>query len=150
MRIVVTGSAGHLGEALVRTLPQEGHEAVGLDVVESPHTDLVGSVADRELVKRAVGGVDVIVHAATLHKPHVGSHRRQQFVDTNITGMLTLLEAAVEAHAVAFSSRARRARSAARSRRRPARPPPGSPRTSRPCRATCTARRRPPPRTCAS
>jgi UDP-glucose 4-epimerase len=37
------------------------------------------------------------VHAATLHKPHVPSHRRQQFIDANITGTLTLLEAAVEA-----------------------------------------------------
>jgi UDP-glucose 4-epimerase len=40
-------------------------------------------------------GVDVVLHAATLHKPHVASHRRQDFVDTNITGTLNLLEAAV-------------------------------------------------------
>jgi UDP-glucose 4-epimerase len=37
------------------------------------------------------------VHAATLHKPHVGSHSRQAFVETNITGTLTLLEEAVAA-----------------------------------------------------
>jgi nucleoside-diphosphate-sugar epimerase len=40
-------------------------------------------------------GVDVVLHAATLHKPHVATHRRQDFVDTNITGTLNLLEAAV-------------------------------------------------------
>ena len=38
MNILVTGSAGHLGEALMRTLPLEGHHAVGLDVKESPFT----------------------------------------------------------------------------------------------------------------
>jgi UDP-glucose 4-epimerase len=102
MRILVTGSAGHLGEALMRTLPEHGHDAIGLDVLESPHTDLVGSVADGALVTRAVDGVDAIVHAATLHKPHVGSHGRQEFVDTNVTGTLTLLEAAVAANVGRF------------------------------------------------
>jgi nucleoside-diphosphate-sugar epimerase len=36
MRILVTGSAGHLGEALVRTLESSGHETVGLDIKDSP------------------------------------------------------------------------------------------------------------------
>jgi UDP-glucose 4-epimerase len=97
MRILVTGSAGHLGEALVRTLPADGHEVTGLDVLASPYTHVVGSVADRALVRRAVAGADAIVHAATLHKPHVGSHGREEFVDTNVTGTLTLLEEAVAA-----------------------------------------------------
>jgi nucleoside-diphosphate-sugar epimerase len=97
MRILVTGSAGHLGEGLVRVLRADGVEARGLDVLASPHTDVVGSIADRALVRQAVEDVDAIVHAATLHKPHVGSHTRQDFVDTNITGTLNLLEEAVAA-----------------------------------------------------
>jgi UDP-glucose 4-epimerase len=97
MRILVTGSAGHLGEALVRELAAAGRDVVGLDVLDSPHTHVVGSIADRECVRRSVQGVDAIVHAATLHKPHVGSHRRQDFVDTNVTGTLNLLEEAVAA-----------------------------------------------------
>ena len=82
MNVLVTGSAGHLGEALVRVLGAEGHEVAGLDVLPSPHTAIVGSVADRALVRAAVRGADAVVHAATLHKPHVGSHTRQEFVDT--------------------------------------------------------------------
>jgi UDP-glucose 4-epimerase len=97
VKLLVTGSAGHLGEALVRVLGAEGHEVTGLDVLASPHTTVAGSIVDRELVRRRVAGVDGIVHAATLHKPHVGSHRRQDFVDTNITGTLNLLEEAVAA-----------------------------------------------------
>ncbi|WP_028061827.1 NAD-dependent epimerase/dehydratase family protein [Candidatus Solirubrobacter pratensis] len=93
MRILVTGSSGHLGEALRRVLP----DAVGLDVLPSPYTDVVGSVADRAVVARALEGADAVIHAATLHKPHVGSHSRQAFVDTNVTGTLALLEGAVEA-----------------------------------------------------
>jgi UDP-glucose 4-epimerase len=95
MRILVTGSAGHLGEALIRVLREEGAEAVGLDVLSSPHTDILGSIADRATVRRAIAGAGAVVHAATLHKPHVGSHLRQDFVDTNVTGTLNLLEEAV-------------------------------------------------------
>jgi UDP-glucose 4-epimerase len=102
VRVLVTGSAGHLGEGLVRTLRRGGAEVVGLDLLASPHTDVVASVADRAAVRAGLDGVDAVVHAATLHKPHVGSHSRQQFVDTNVTGTLVLLEEAVAARVGAF------------------------------------------------
>lgn len=97
MRVLVTGSSGHLGEALVRVLGAEGIDVVGLDVLGSPHTSAVGSIADRGFVRRSMAGADAVIHAATLHKPHVGSHTRRDFVDTNITGTLNLLEEAVAA-----------------------------------------------------
>jgi nucleoside-diphosphate-sugar epimerase len=97
MRVLVTGSSGHLGEALCRVLRADGIDVTGLDLLPSPYTAVVGSIADRRLVRRALEGIDAVLHAATLHKPHVGSHRRQDFVDTNITGTLTLLEEAVAA-----------------------------------------------------
>jgi UDP-glucose 4-epimerase len=98
MKILVTGSSGHLGEGLMRTV---GDRAVGLDVLPGAYTTVVGDVGDRALVREAIArhGITAIVHAATLHKPHVGSHSRQEFVDTNITGTLNLLEEAV-AHGV--------------------------------------------------
>jgi len=95
MRILVTGSAGHLGEALVRTLRDAAHDVVGIDIAASPCTAAVGSVADRDFVDRCMRGVQAVLHVATLHKPHVATHARQSFVDTNVTGTLNLLEAAV-------------------------------------------------------
>jgi UDP-glucose 4-epimerase len=97
MRILVTGSSGHLGEALCRVLAADGVETIGLDIVPSSHTTVVGSIADRDVVRDLMQGVDAVLHAATLHKPHVGSHARQEFVETNVTGTLTLLEEAVAA-----------------------------------------------------
>ncbi len=47
-------------------------------------------------------GVDVVLHTATLHKPHVATHSRQAFVDVNITGTLNLLEEATAAGVRAF------------------------------------------------
>jgi UDP-glucose 4-epimerase len=102
MKVLVTGSAGHLGEALVRTLRNTGHEVVGLDITPSPFTTTVGSVADRGCVRQCMRGVEAVLHAATLHKPHVATHTRQDFVDTNVTGTLTLLEEAAAAGIAAF------------------------------------------------
>jgi UDP-glucose 4-epimerase len=94
MKVLVTGSAGHLGEAVMRTLPNECYDAIGLDVRQSPFTHRQGSILDRAFVQKCLDGVDAVVHTATLHKPHVATHARQAFIDTNITGTLNLLEGA--------------------------------------------------------
>jgi UDP-glucose 4-epimerase len=102
MNLLVTGSAGHLGEALMRTLRQTTHTVTGTDVTPSAFTDAVGSITDRGHVRCCMAGVDGVIHTATLHKPHVGTHTRQDFVDTNITGTLNLLEEAAAAGVSAF------------------------------------------------
>lgn len=102
MRALVTGSAGHLGEALVRTLRGAGHDVISLDIADSAFTTEVGSVADRAVVSRCMRGVQAVFHAATLHKPHVATHSRQAFIDTNVTGTLNLLEEAVSAGVGSF------------------------------------------------
>ena len=106
MRVLVTGSAGHLGDGLVRTLRERQHEVVGLDVLESASTTHVGSISDRDFVRSCLVGVDFVIHAATLHKPHIATHSRHAFVETNIAGTLTILEAALESgvSGVVFSS----------------------------------------------
>ncbi|MCB1694507.1 MAG: NAD(P)-dependent oxidoreductase, partial [Pseudomonadales bacterium] len=101
-KILVTGSAGHLGEALMRTLRGAGQSVVGTDLRPSAFTDRVGSIVDRDHVRQCMAGVDAVLHTATLHKPHVATHSRQDFVDTNITGTLNLLEAATLAGVRAF------------------------------------------------
>ena len=102
MKILVTGSAGHLGEALVRTLRKTDDQVTGLDISASPFTSRVGSIIDRVTVKECMQGVDAVLHTATLHKPHVATHSRQDFVDTNVTGTLNLLEEAVAAGVSSF------------------------------------------------
>ena len=102
MRVLVTGSAGHLGEALVRTLRDSRVDVVGLDVLGSPSTTEVASITDRPFVRRCMAGVQAVFHAATLHKPHVATHTRQDFIDVNITGTLNLLEEAAAAGVESF------------------------------------------------
>lgn len=102
MRVLVTGSAGHLGEALMLTLARLGHEAIGIDRLRSPHTQRVGTIVDRGFVRSCMRGVDAVLHTATLHKPHVATHPRQAFIDVNLTGTLNLLEEATVAGVRAF------------------------------------------------
>jgi UDP-glucose 4-epimerase len=101
-RVLVTGSAGHLGEGLMRTFRAAHRPAVGIDIKPSPFTDRVGSICDRNFIKDCLRGVRVVIHAATLHKPHVATHSMQEFVDTNVTGTLILLEEAAAAGIESF------------------------------------------------
>jgi UDP-glucose 4-epimerase len=102
LKVLVTGSSGHLGEALVRTMRDLGDEVVGLDVLPSRFTTHVGSVTDRCRVRQCMTGVERVFHTATLHRPHIDSHSRHDFVDVNVSGTLSLLEESVGAGVASF------------------------------------------------
>ena len=93
---MVTGSSGHLGEALVRVLRARGESVIGLDLLPSPYTDVLGSICDETAIVAAMAGADAVVHTATLHQPHIASHRAAEFVETNISGTARLLDAAAK------------------------------------------------------
>ncbi|KAG4266481.1 hypothetical protein LB506_012445 [Fusarium annulatum] len=96
--VLVTGSSGHLGTALMLSLPTFGFTPLGIDILPSENTTHVGSISDREFVTSLFQKhpIQHVLHAATLHKPHVESHSKQDFIDTNITGTLVLLEEAAK------------------------------------------------------
>lgn len=86
----------------MRSLRKNGENPVGIDIKPSEFTHFVGSIANRGAVRNAIEGCTAVLHTATLHKPHVGTHTRQDFVNTNITGTLNLLEEAIENKCDAF------------------------------------------------
>ncbi|QUD86408.1 NAD-dependent epimerase/dehydratase family protein [Phenylobacterium montanum] len=98
MRILLTGSSGWLGESLAPRLVALGHEVIGLDPVPSERTAIVGSVADRALVRQAIGDhkVQAVIHSGAVHQPDMARHGRQTFIDVNVTGTLNLLEEAAD------------------------------------------------------
>ena len=60
MKVLVTGSAGHLGEALVRTLQDLQHEVIGIDIRASPFTSEVCSILDRACLRGCISGADAV------------------------------------------------------------------------------------------
>jgi UDP-glucose 4-epimerase len=99
MKILVTGSSGHLGEALVRTIKTD---VFGVDIRPSEYTNNVGTILDRKFVRHCMKDIEIVLHTATLHKPHILTHSRQEYIDTNITGTLNLLEEALRGGVQAF------------------------------------------------
>ncbi|UVK45865.1 NAD(P)-dependent oxidoreductase [Mesorhizobium sp. AR07] len=97
MLILLTGSSGWLGSALASRLRKLGHEVIGLDPVPSAETQIVGSIADRDLVMQTVSEnrIEAIIHSGALHKPNIESRANSDFVATNVQGTLNLLDAAV-------------------------------------------------------
>ena len=60
------------------------YQVVGLDTCPCSTVDIIGDIRDEALVTKALDGVDVIVHVAALHAPHVGLRTEQEFNDINV------------------------------------------------------------------
>ena len=96
MRILLTGSSGQLGAEIARQLSAE-HHIIGLDLLPGEWTNQQGSVTDRDLIFALAKEADAIIHTASLHARHLlAGASKQAFVETNISGTLHLLEAAVQ------------------------------------------------------
>jgi nucleoside-diphosphate-sugar epimerase len=93
MRVLVTGSSGRVGSAIVERL-RGAHAVVGLDRRAGPTTSLVQDLREPGVVERALEGVDAIVHVAALHAPHVGVHDESRFVAENVAATARLVDAA--------------------------------------------------------
>jgi nucleoside-diphosphate-sugar epimerase len=100
MRVLVSGSSGLIGGAVVEHLSAEGDEAVRFDIADGH------DVLDSEDYAAAARGCDAIVHAAGGHRPDA-SDPGERYITHNVTGNWNMLEAARKAgirRVVTFSS----------------------------------------------
>jgi nucleoside-diphosphate-sugar epimerase len=108
MRILVTGAGGSLGTAVLPILRDAGHVPVGLDVRAGPPGAawVEADLRDASLVRDAMRGIELVVHAAALHGIHLGNHSPHDFLDLNVVGTFNVWQAAVEegVRGVVFSS----------------------------------------------
>lgn len=103
MNVLVTGSSGRLGAAIIRLLREKNVKCYGCDVVPSETTDACVDICDREKIFRIVNEVDSVIHTAAIHGKHMDMNTpRMEFVRTNINGTLNLLDAAVRSNVKNF------------------------------------------------
>jgi dTDP-glucose 4,6-dehydratase len=108
MRMLVTGGAGFIGSNFVRyVLDHSEHTVTVLDALtyagnrasldglpEDRFSLVVGDIADAPLVDRLTEAHDAVVHFAAESHNDNSLHDPRPFLDTNIIGTYTLIEAA--------------------------------------------------------
>lgn len=83
LKILITGTAGRVGRSIYIKL-MKTHDVVGIDRSPCSTADFVGDIRDPELMAKVLDGVDVIVHTAALHAPHVGLVSDSEFESINV------------------------------------------------------------------
>ena len=110
MKVLITGGAGFIGSHLADRLLADGHEVRALDnldpqvhaAAERPdylETSVelqVGDVRDREAVRRALDGVDAVVHFAAAVGVGQSMYEIERYTSINAIGAAVVLEEAVE------------------------------------------------------
>lgn len=103
MKVLVTGSSGRLGRAVIELLRFKKIDCVGLDLVSAKTTDLVADIRNRKEIFRIVKNASHIVHTAAIHGRHMDMNvPRIDFVETNVLGTLNLLDASVNSGIKSF------------------------------------------------
>jgi nucleoside-diphosphate-sugar epimerase len=91
----VTGSAGRIGQAVVRELSRQGFPTRGFDLVPTPGVEyVVGSITDAAAVRRAVAGAETLIHLAATPDD---DDFHTLLLPNNLLGAYEVLQAAREA-----------------------------------------------------
>jgi uronate dehydrogenase len=92
-KILVTGSAGGVGQAVCKELLAGGHRVRGFDRIAAPEAEdsVVGDILDREAVFDATAGVDAVIHLAATpdEADFLG-----QLLEPNVRGLYHVCDAA--------------------------------------------------------
>ena len=91
--VLVTGSAGRVGQAACDGLLARGHKVRGFDLRPSPRVEdaILGDVSDASQVAKAMAGMEVVVHLAATpdEDDFLG-----KLLPNNIVGLYNVLESA--------------------------------------------------------
>lgn len=110
--VLITGGTGSLGKALIRYL-MENTKARRIAIYSRDELKqhnlrnemgederlrwFIGDIRDLERLKRALHGVDFVIHAAALKQVDTGEYNPMEFIKTNVLGSQNVIDASIEA-----------------------------------------------------
>ncbi|ASY22039.1 UDP-N-acetylglucosamine 4,6-dehydratase [Candidatus Planktophila versatilis] len=109
--ILITGGTGSLGKSLIAKLLTESSarriaiysrdelKQLQLKALFGDNPRLrwfLGDIRDLERMKRAMHGVDFVIHAAALKQVDTGEYNPMEFIKTNVLGSQNVIEAAID------------------------------------------------------
>lgn len=111
MKIIVTGGSGFLGTHMIRALLAEGHEVKNIDIRPAKDANVetvIADILDTQKMKEEIKDADAVLHFAGLIEAGESVKYPQRFVDVNISGTVSVLEAMRENNirTILFSSSA--------------------------------------------
>jgi UDP-glucuronate 4-epimerase len=95
LSVLVTGSSGFIGTHVVRHLAAAGHRIIGFDLIPPEDRFPDGSIylcGDIRIDRLPHQGIDAVVHLAALAGVRPSMDRPFDYLSTNVTGTLRLLE----------------------------------------------------------
>ncbi len=93
-RVIVTGGSGFLGHHLCRALLAAGHTVKNIDLRPNPEVEtVIADICDTERMLVEIRDADVVFHLAALIEAGESVKFPQKFVDVNISGTVSVLEA---------------------------------------------------------
>lgn len=94
LSIIVTGGSGFLGRHLIRALITAGHRVKNIDLKENPeYPTTIADVRNTARMKTEIINADVVFHLASLIEAGESVKNPAKFIDYNINGTLSVLEA---------------------------------------------------------
>ncbi len=94
MNIIITGGSGFLGRHLCRALVSAGHTIKNIDLVQNPEFEtVVSDVRDQERMLLEIKDAEMVFHLASLIEAGESVKHPHRFVDYNINGTVSVLEA---------------------------------------------------------
>lgn len=108
MKILITGGTGSFGHAFAKRMSwneriviysrgEHAQAAMAREIDGDNFRWFIGDVRDRDRLRRAMDGIEVVVHAAALKRIEVGQYNPLEVKKTNIDGAVNVIEAATDA-----------------------------------------------------
>ncbi len=108
--VLITGGTGSFGRAFAMHLRHTDVQRIAIlsrgehaqaamrdELLVKRMRFFIGDVRDRERLRRAFNGIDVVIHAAALKRIEVGHYNPDEMVKTNILGAINVIEACRDA-----------------------------------------------------